>query len=52
MLKRIHTVYRLSVDAGVDRAVLDRVLGFHVEHCPVARSIGGSVEITNELALS
>ncbi len=46
MLKRVHVTYRFSPDEGTDRAKVERVHGFHAEHCPVARSIGGSVEIT------
>jgi hypothetical protein len=32
-------------------AAIDRAEGFHVRTCPVARSIGGSVDITTELVL-
>ncbi|WP_199431596.1 OsmC family protein [Qaidamihabitans albus] len=46
VLKRVHVTYRFSPDEGTDRAKVERVHGFHAEHCPVARSIGGSVEIT------
>lgn len=49
MLKRIHVTYRLAVDADTDRSVVERVLGFHAERCPVARSIGGSVHITTSI---
>lgn len=42
-------VYRLSPAEEVDRAKVDRVLGFHADHCPVARSIGGSIAITTDL---
>jgi uncharacterized OsmC-like protein len=52
VLKRIHVVYRFSPEHEVDQAVVDRVLGFHAEHCPVARSIGGSIDITTELIYS
>jgi len=31
--------------------VIDRVLGFHVSKCPVARTLEGCVEITTELEL-
>jgi uncharacterized OsmC-like protein len=33
------------------RAAIDRAEGLHVRTCPVARSIGGSVNITTELEL-
>lgn len=49
MLKRIRVVYRFSPDDEVDRAKVDRVLGFHADRCPVARSIGGSIAITTDL---
>lgn len=43
--------YRLQVDPDVDREAIDRVVGFHQEKCPVARSIGGSIDITTEMQL-
>lgn len=51
MIKRIHVRYRLAVDAEADRATIDRVLGFHQERCPVARTIRGCVDLTTELEL-
>lgn len=50
MLKRIHVRYLLTVDDGVDLAVVERVHGFHADKCPVARSIGDAVAISTELA--
>lgn len=29
--------------------MIDRVLDFHAEHCPVARSIGGCIDISTEV---
>ena len=57
MVKRIHVTYHLAVDQAVvddekKRAAIDRVLGFHAERCPVARSIGGCVQITTGLELT
>ncbi len=50
VLRRIHVHYRLK--AGPDaREVADRVLGVHVDHCPVARSIGGSIALSTSLTL-
>jgi len=49
-LARINVRYRLEADPS-RRAVIDRVLGFHVRKCPVARSIGGCVTISTELDL-
>jgi uncharacterized OsmC-like protein len=34
------------------RAKIDRVLGFHAERCPVARTIGGCVDISTSLELT
>jgi uncharacterized OsmC-like protein len=48
VIKRIHVRYLLTVDAGVDLAVVERVHGFHADRCPVARSIGGAIAITTE----
>lgn len=50
VLRRIHVRYTLRADPAM-REVVDRVLGFHASKCPVARSIGGSVDITTELEL-
>lgn len=49
VIKRIRVTYRFSPDGEVDRSQVERVLGFHADHCPVARSIGGSIAITTEL---
>lgn len=49
VIKRISVRYRLALDPGADRSIVDRVLGFHAEHCPVARSVGGCIAITTEL---
>jgi uncharacterized OsmC-like protein len=57
VVKRIHVTYHLVVDEVViadeaKRAAIDRVLGFHAERCPVARTIGGCVDITTSLELT
>jgi uncharacterized OsmC-like protein len=57
VVKRIHVTYHLAVDQTVNadeakRAAIDRVLGFHAERCPVARTIGGCVDITTSLELT
>ena len=49
MIKRIHVRYLLTVDPGVDLAVVERVHGFHPDKCPVARSIRDAIAITTEL---
>lgn len=50
VVRRIHVRYRLRADPG-KREVIDRVLGFHASKCPVARTLGGCVDITTELDL-
>jgi uncharacterized OsmC-like protein len=57
VVRRIHVTYHLAVDPAVvddekKRAAIERVLGFHAERCPVARSIGGCVDITTGLELT
>jgi uncharacterized OsmC-like protein len=42
--------YRLVADEA-QRATVERVLGFHADRCPVARTIGGCVAITTSLHL-
>ena len=56
MVRRIHVTYQLVVDQAVvadqtKRAAIERVLGFHADRCPVARTIGGCVAITTSLDL-
>jgi uncharacterized OsmC-like protein len=51
VVKRIHVTYRLAADEA-QRATIQRVLGFHAERCPVARTIGGSVAISTSLELN
>ncbi|MCH8292743.1 OsmC family protein [Candidatus Poribacteria bacterium] len=48
VIRRIHVTYHLKVDAK-HRETASRVHGFHADHCPVARTIGGCVDITTEL---
>jgi uncharacterized OsmC-like protein len=52
VIKRIHARYRLRADEEVDRDVVERVHGFHADKCPVARSIGGSIDITTSYELA
>jgi uncharacterized OsmC-like protein len=51
VIRRIHVRYELDVDGEVDEDAIARVLGFHAEHCPVARSIGPAIDITTEVEL-
>lgn len=49
IVRRIHTTYHLAGVAPDDRETAERVLGFHAEKCPVARSIEKAIDITTEL---
>ena len=56
VVRRIHVTYHLVVDQAViddqkKRAAIERVLGFHADRCPVARTIGGCVAISTSLQL-
>jgi uncharacterized OsmC-like protein len=54
VLRRIHVRYTLRVDSAMRpamRGMIDRAHEHHASKCPVARSIGGSVDITTELDL-
>lgn len=51
VIKRIHAVYRLRVDADVDRDKIQRAFDNHMPRCPVYRSIGAAIECTTELKL-
>jgi uncharacterized OsmC-like protein len=56
VLRRVHARYTLRADADIladatKRQAIDRVHGFHARKCPVARSIGSSVDITTDLEL-
>ncbi len=48
VLRRVRVRYDLRVDPGV-RETVERVHEKHAQACPVARSIGGSVDITTEI---
>jgi uncharacterized OsmC-like protein len=50
VVKRIHVTYRLVADEA-QRATVERVLAFHADRCPVARTIGGCVAISTSLHL-
>ncbi len=49
VLRRIRVNYHLNVDPGLRDAV-ERAHAVHADFCPVARSIGGSVAISTEIA--
>jgi len=48
VVRRIHVTYHLRAEAD-KRSIAERVLGFHAQACPLARSINGCVTITTSL---
>jgi len=49
VITRIHVAYSgLTIDDD-NREKIDRVLAIHADHCPVARSLRGAIEITTSL---
>jgi uncharacterized OsmC-like protein len=50
VVKRIHVIYNLRLAAD-QREAAQRVLEFHADFCPVARTLKGSVEITTSLQM-
>jgi uncharacterized OsmC-like protein len=48
VIKRIHVSYHLKLKPE-QRETAERVLGFHADKCPVARTIKDCVAITTEL---
>ena len=50
VVRRIHVTYRLAADED-QRETSERVLGFHADRRPVARTIGGCVAISTSLEL-
>jgi uncharacterized OsmC-like protein len=42
----------LEVDDDADRAAIDRVLDFHADRCPVARSVRGAIDISTSVELT
>jgi hypothetical protein len=52
VLKRILVRYRLRAGPGADRSVIDRVMDFHTDHCPVALSLRGAIAITTDIDLA
>ena len=50
VVKRIHVAYHLKL-ARDQREAAQRVLEFHADFCPVARTLRGSVEITTSVEM-
>ena len=51
VIKRIRVRYRLRLRPD-QREAAERAHGAHQDHCPVARTLRGAVEIETELELS
>lgn len=50
-VQAIHVVYTLSLAPDVDEAKVHRAHEAHTRYCPVARSIGGCIDITSEITI-
>jgi uncharacterized OsmC-like protein len=51
VIRRIHVTYHLRLDPA-QRETAERVLGFHVDICPVARTLGGCIAISTALEIA
>ncbi len=54
IIKRIHVVYHLNVDAALraeKKDAIQRAFDLHANSCPVYRSIYTSIDITKELEI-
>ncbi len=49
VIKRIHVRYHLAGCPDDKREAAERAHAFHAGRCPVAKSIGGCIDITTEL---
>jgi len=50
IIKRIHAHYKLRAPRE-QRETIERVLGWHADRCPVARSIQGAIAVTTSYEL-
>ena len=50
VIKRIHVTYHLKLKPEM-RETAEKVLGFHADFCPVARSFKDCIDITTELQM-
>jgi len=48
VIKRIHVTYTLKLKPE-QHETAEKVHGFHIDYCPVARTVKGCVDITTEL---
>ncbi len=46
VVKRVHVTYRLSGVEEEQKSTVERVLAFHADKCPVARSISPQIAVT------
>lgn len=51
VIKRIHVKYTLAIDEDADTDKIHRVMGFYADHCPVHRSISGSIDFSDDIEL-
>ncbi len=51
VIRRIHVHYRVRADQS-QRTVIERAHRIHADHCPVARSLKGSISITTSFELA
>lgn len=51
VIRRIHVAYTLLVDPDTPSDKIERVMGLYRDHCPVYRSISGSIDFTDEIEL-
>ncbi len=49
VIKRIHVRFKLTGCPDEKREAAERSHAFHASRCPVAKSIGSSIEISTEL---
>ena len=50
IIRRIHVTYHLKLKPEQQETAA-KVHGFHVDKCPVAQSIKGSIDVTTELKM-
>ena len=50
IVRSIHVTYHLKIEPS-QRETAERVLGFHADFCPMARSIRGCVAISTALSI-
>jgi len=51
VIRRIHVTYRLRLDSA-QRETAERVLGFHADACPVARTLRACIAISTTLEVA